>query len=372
MTVTWDTSAGTAPWTVTVAPLGHVPISVSLPSNYMSTKSWQWQWNVPGYPTGVSQVIVAVSDSTGKVSGTSAFSKITKAGSCSAPPEHLDFIWYPPSSGPKQCDDWLITVQEDHGNLGLKLPVDLLILPENDVPTTLRLANGKHTAVDWTVNYPQGTKFAIASFDAGASGTGGVGGDAYTVGHGRSAGCIGTNQQEAVAGLPAATSTAAPVAVSTSAAAPSRMATSRVVNTPTSTHGGGSAKATASSTGAVRADATESKSSPSGGVIGGAIGGVLGALAITGLAVYFYRKHETTEDLTSTESTETTRSVPSLAASAPVDLPIELVSAAPLAMVTLTLVPRQISKVVSHPSSQVVLHRGDGLLDPAGFRIIKT
>lgn len=284
MTVTWDTSAGAAPWTVTVAPLGHVPISVSLPANYMTAKSWHWDWDVPGYASA-SQVIVAVSDSTGKVAGTSALSTLTKAGSCGpAPQEHLDFIWYPPTSSPKQCSDWLLTIQEDRGNLGLKMPVDLLVLPENDVPTRLRITNARHSSVDWTVNYPRGTNFAIASFDAGTSGTGGVGGQAYTVGRGRSASCIGTSQREAVAGLPAASSTASPVAASTSA--PSRMATSRVPTTSTNVN----SKATSTSVPAANVAAATQKSSSSAGVIGGVVGGVLGALAVAGLGIFFYKR----------------------------------------------------------------------------------
>ncbi len=79
-----------------------------------------------------------------------------------------------------QCDDWRLTVQEDHGNLGLKMPVDMLILPENEEPTRLRITDTRQSSVDWTVNYARGTRFAIASFDAGSSGTGGVGGDIYT------------------------------------------------------------------------------------------------------------------------------------------------------------------------------------------------
>ncbi|SJX60581.1 uncharacterized protein SRS1_11810 [Sporisorium reilianum f. sp. reilianum] len=283
--ITWDTSAGTAPWTITVAPLGHTPISVSIPANYMPGKAWSWDWNVPGY-SQASSVIVAVSDSTGAVSGTSAMTRLTKAGSCSAPPEHLDFIWYPPSSGPRQCDSWLLTVQEDRGNLGLKMPVDLLILPENDVPTRLHITDAKRSSVDWMVNYARGTNFAIAAFDAGTSGTGGVGGQIYTVGAGKSASCVGPNARGAVAGLPAASSTAAPQAATTSAASPSRMATSRVPASSTAS----SAKPKATSSAAAKVDAADAKSGPSSGVIGGAIGGVLGALAVVGLILFYCRK----------------------------------------------------------------------------------
>lgn len=283
MTVTWDASTGTAPWTITVAPLGHVPVSVSLPAKYMSGKSWHWTWNVPGYAASVSQVIVAISDSTGRVTGTSTLSTLTKSGSCSAPPEHLDFIWFPPTTNPKQCDDWPITVQEDHGNLGLKMPVDLLILPDRDVPTRLRINDQKHTSLDWMVNYPQGTKFAIASFDAGSSGTGGVGGQAYTVGHGKSTSCIGASPRQALAGLPAASSTASPVAASTAANAPSRMATSRVPTTPTNIN----AQATPTTQ---TAATSNNNSSANTGAIAGGVGGIVAALAITGLVVYLYRK----------------------------------------------------------------------------------
>ncbi|KAJ9476641.1 hypothetical protein PHBOTO_000306 [Pseudozyma hubeiensis] len=259
---------------------------LTLPSNYMHGKTWSWDWDVPGFATAVSSVIVAVSDSTGTVSGTSALSKLTKAGSCSAPPEHLDFVWFPPSSSPKQCNDWLLTVQEDRGNLGLKMPVDLLILPENDAPTRLRITDAKKSSVDWTVNYARGTNFAIAAFDAGTSGTGGVGGQTYTVERGKSTSCIEASQREAVAGLPAASSTAAPLSAATSTAAASRMATSRVAATATKTN----AKTSATSTTADNVAATQEKSGPSGGVIGGAVGGVLAALAIAGLVIFLYRK----------------------------------------------------------------------------------
>lgn len=289
--ITWDTSAGTAPWTVTVAPLGHVPISVSLPANYMTGNSWSWDWNVPGY-SSVSSVIVAVSDSKGAATGTSALTRLGKAGSCSAPPEHLDFVWYPPTSDPHQCDDWRLTVQEDHGNLGLKMPVDMLIMPENEEPTRLRITDNRQSSVDWTVNYARGTRFAIASFDAGSSGTGGVGGDIYAVGAGRSNGCINRDQREAVAGLPAASSTATPLAATTSTTAPSRMATSRISHTTT----GSAAKSTPTTpTSASNVDATSSDSGPSSGVIGGAIGGVLGALALGGLAYFLYRRKRTSK-----------------------------------------------------------------------------
>ncbi|TKY90763.1 hypothetical protein EX895_000761 [Sporisorium graminicola] len=284
--ITWDTSAGTAPWTITVAPLGHVPISVSIPANYMSGNSWSWDWNVPGYTRDVSSFIVAVSDSTGAVTGTSAMSRLSKAGSCSAPAEHLDFVWFPPSSSPRQCGDWLLTVQEDHGNLGLKMPVDLLILPENDVPTRLRITDAKRSSIDWTVNYARGTNFAIAAFDAGTSGTGGVGGQTYTVGNGRSASCVGSNPRGAVAGLPAASSTAASQSASTAASSPSRMTTSRIPASATASN----AKTSATSTAAAKVDAANAKSGSSSGVIGGAIGGVLGALVIVGLVIYFCRK----------------------------------------------------------------------------------
>ncbi|CDU24153.1 uncharacterized protein SPSC_02782 [Sporisorium scitamineum] len=284
--ITWDTSAGTAPWTITVAPLGHVPISVSIPANYMPGKSWSWDWNVPGYTRDVSSVIVAVSDSTGAVSGTSAMSRLSKAGSCSAPPEHLDFIWYPPSSSPRQCDDWLLTVQEDRGNLGLKMPVDLLILPENDVPTRLHITDAKRSSINWTVNYARGTNFAIAAFDAGTSGTGGVGGQIYTVANGRSASCVGSNLRGSIAGLPAASSTAAPQSASTSTSSPSRMATSRIPASATASN----AKTSATSTAAAKVDAANAKSGPSSGVIGGAVGGVLAAVAVVGLIIFFFRK----------------------------------------------------------------------------------
>uniref|UniRef100_V5EMW2 Uncharacterized protein n=2 Tax=Kalmanozyma brasiliensis (strain GHG001) TaxID=1365824 RepID=V5EMW2_KALBG len=251
----------------------------------MSGNTWSYDWNVPGYPSA-SNVIVAVSDSKGAVSGTSSLTRLSKAGSCSAPSEHLDFIWFPPASAPKQCDPWRITVQEDRGNLGLKMPVDLLIMPENDVPTRLRLT-GKQSSVDWTANYARGTQFAIASFDAGSSGTGGVGGSIYTVAAGRSAACLNRAQSEAIAGLPAASSTAAArVAVSTSSAA-SRMTTLRI-HTSTGTHIPKSTPTSGNT--AANVNTTPEKSGTSTGVIGGAVGGVLGALAIGGLAFFFCKR----------------------------------------------------------------------------------
>lgn len=287
MTVSFDSTAGTAPWTITIAPLGHIPITVALPPNYSSDPEWDWNWRVPGYPTS-SQVIVAVSDSTGKVSGTSAFAQLATGGRCSAPPEPLDFIWFPPTAAPRQCDDWPFTVQEDAGNSGMKMPVDMLVIPENDVPTRLRITNNRQGSVDWTVNYPVGTNFAVAGYDAGPAGNGGVGGDVYTVVRGNSATCLGQTQNAAVAGLPAASSTAAALPASPTA---SRAPTSKTHAKPTSA----SVKASATAGAKNPIDASSSSGSNSGssaGKIGGAVGGVLAAVTVVGLAIYFYRRHQ--------------------------------------------------------------------------------
>ncbi|PWZ01470.1 hypothetical protein BCV70DRAFT_215932 [Testicularia cyperi] len=282
LAVSWDASKGTGPWTVTVAPLGHNPVAVALPANYMPGNAWTWSWNVPGYSSAVSQIIVAVSDSTGKTSGTSSLARLAKSGSCAAPIEELDFIWYPSKSDPRQCDDWKFTVQEDTGNLGLRMPVDILLLPEDLEPTRIRITDDKDDSIDWTVNYPSGTKFAVAAFDAGRSGSGGVGGDVYTIASGKSAFCISSTQKEAVAGLPGASSTVA------AAPATSRMATIRTSAT------GVAPKASGTSTHAPTAVSDSASSNvekaSSGAAVGGGIGGGLAALAIVGGLVFLYRK----------------------------------------------------------------------------------
>ncbi|PWN54013.1 hypothetical protein IE53DRAFT_59680 [Violaceomyces palustris] len=305
MTVSWDASKGSAPWTVTVAPLNHVPTTVELPKTYLpsSSQMWSWQWDVPIFSgNAATQLLVAVSDASGKYSGTSSLKTIaTEGGSCASSVESLDFVWYIPNKGPDQCDDWKIAFQEDKGNSGLELPVNVAVLPVQGEPSTISTTSRNAKSLDWTINYPAGTQFTLVAYDKGKSGTGGVG-VLYTVGDSKTTSCLSRLQRNQVIGLPAATSTVTQQATSISTSpvsASSRMSSARK-SSPT--HSSSSTSHTSS--GNSGNEATEQKSSHAG-VIGGVVGGVLAAiLGVCGLGAAFvlYRRKKAESDVWTTHT----------------------------------------------------------------------
>ncbi|PWN24590.1 hypothetical protein BDZ90DRAFT_263136 [Jaminaea rosea] len=296
MTVTWDASKGQAPWTITVAPVNQLPVSVTIPT--ASSSSSQWQWNVPNYPDSLN-VIVAVSDATGAVAGTSSFSRIaTSSSSCSAPASDLDFVWFPRSEKaiPQECGSWEIQWQVDSSNSGITPPVQFVVLAERMVP--LQYAAGiRDTSWNFPVVLPSGTDFVIVALDDGKSGTGGVG-EQYTVGS-RPTKCTANANVTASPGLVAAKSIGSAVAASSSATASSSSASSSrtgshhnstksgaVAATPTSSNSSSSSKNAAD-------DSSSSSSSSNGGAIAGAVVGCLLAAAIVAGLFIFWRRRKT-------------------------------------------------------------------------------
>ncbi|CAO1616412.1 unnamed protein product [Jaminaea pallidilutea] len=305
MTVTWDITQGIAPWTITVAPVGQFPVSVAVPAGYMPAsagKQWSWEWQVPNY-SNPSQVIVAVSDSTGKFAGTSSLQSIAQGtGSCAAPDTTLDFVWYPVNdeTAPTYCNAWPVAWQVDKTNNGIEVPVEFVVLGENSYPLQYS-AGMRDSEWEMPVLLASGTKFVMAAFDAGKSGTGGVG-DVYTVGAQRGS-CVSSGAKPSV-GLVSATAaaSAAPAsstastskASSTSSASSSRMTTiSR--SSGASTAAASTAAPTTSSDDAdasKKSSSSSSSSSSNGGAIAGAVIGVLAALALLAAAIIFWRRRK--------------------------------------------------------------------------------
>lgn len=276
MNISWDASKGQAPWTVTVAPLNQVPTSVQLPASYLPSTSdypWTWSWDVP-YFGQASELIVAVSDASGKYAGTSAFKTITGSGSCRPPTESLDFVFLLPHKAPPQCGSYSIEWEEDKGNLGLEPPVSLVIFPEEDVPTTFTITSQKANSFDWTVNYKQGAKLTFAMYDQGKSGTGGVA-DLYTVASGSSK-CLGQSQSGATAVLAGASTN---IAHATFTPGASRMVT--MVGSSTSLGIAASDGLKDAADPSAASDSDDSK----GAAVGAAVGGTLGALVVMALLV---------------------------------------------------------------------------------------
>lgn len=280
-TISWDVSKGKAPWTVTVAPVNGLPESVTVPADYMPGKTWSWSWDVPNYAKPTSQqVIFAVSDSTGTVGGSSTLQTLVAGtGSCAAPPTELDFVWFPPTSDPRECDDWKLTWQEDRGNHGIAPPVQFAIIPEDGAgPPVSYSAPARALTWHMLVQYPADTRFVVAAFDGGKSGTGGVG-QVYTVRRNRAV-CSRVGIA-ASPGLVPARKIASP---------PSKSAN------PTSTTSGKSAstpKSTSSTSGAddsSRNGGDTSSNHSNGGAIAGGIIGALAALALIGGLLWWFRR----------------------------------------------------------------------------------
>lgn len=282
-TISWDASAGKAPWTITVAPVNGLPESVSVPANYMTGKTWSWDWNVPNFPQPSSQqVIVAISDSTGAVAGSSALQTLSAgtSTSCSAPPSALDFVWYPPERSPKACDDWKITWQEDKGNSGIVAPVQFSVIPENGAPTAYT-AGPKDKTWDMAIGLSSGTRFVLVAFDKGNSGTGGVG-QVYTVRRNR--GSCSSKGVSAIPGLVAASTVATPSSKGSTSSSAGK--SSKSTSTASSSKNGQSDDSGASS--------NDSSHSSTGAIAGGVVGGLAALALIAGLAMYFMRRRANT------------------------------------------------------------------------------
>lgn len=290
MDITWDVSKGQAPWTVTIAPIQHVPTTIQLPSDYLSsTSSWTYSWDVPSYPNSTNQLIVSVSDSTGAVSGVSNVQSVaTTSSKCSTISESLDFVFFGPKAAPNQCEPWRITWQEDKGTNGLKYPVEVVILAENEQPISYSITDEKAKSIDWTVALKQGTDFTVTVYDAGKSGTGGVGG-VYTVGNGKSGSqCLGKIGAGGTNNLLGASTTLQPTSTSKSKAG---MATSRTKN-PT-------AQPTSDSSDSSKDSSLDDSSHSKHSSAGAAVGGVFAALAVIAIAVagvWYYRRKKSQED----------------------------------------------------------------------------
>lgn len=290
MDITWDVSKGQAPWTVTIAPIQHVPTTIQLPSDYLSSSSsWTYSWDVPSYSGSTNQLIVSVSDSTGSISGVSKVQSIDNSSSkCSTISESLDFVFFGPKAAPNQCEPWKITWQEDKGTNGLKYPVEVVILAENEQPISYSITDEKTKSIDWTVALKQGTDFTVTVYDAGKSGTGGVGG-VYTVGNGKSGSqCLGKIGAGGTNNLLGASTTLQPTSTSKSKGG---MATSRTKNP--------NGKATNDSSDSSKDSSLDDSSDSKHSSAGAAVGGVFAALAVIAIAVagvWYYRRKKSQED----------------------------------------------------------------------------
>ncbi|PWN43160.1 hypothetical protein IE81DRAFT_346759 [Ceraceosorus guamensis] len=282
MSIEWDTTGGTAPWTVSIVPTNHVSTTLTFPSGYTSDKTWSYDWDVPGFKDSGSSVIVGVSDASGKVAGVSQFQPISTGGSCSAPSESLDFVWFGPETSPRACSAWPIQWQEDASNNGIGDPVSVTFLPEGGVPSTYTASKGDKK-FDWQVSYPRGTRFTVAMTDNGKSGSGGVG-LIYTVSSARgSASCDAANPG-LTQGLMAATSSVPKQATPASSNAAHKA-------TSTSSKGNTSQKSGQPRNPSADDAAKEENSSSNGGAIaGGIIGALLGISLIAGAIFWWKRK----------------------------------------------------------------------------------
>ncbi|CAO1621857.1 unnamed protein product [Sympodiomycopsis kandeliae] len=292
-TISWDHSTGKAPWTITVAPVNSIPESVTISQDYIkasSAISASWDWKVPNLPDDT-PVIVAISDSTGKVSGTSPLQTISKgqtSTTCATPSEALDFVWFPPDRSPKECDDWKLTWQTDKGNSGIKPPVQFTIMPENSTPLSYSAEERDSTWL-MPIDMAAGTRFLVAAFDNGQSGTGGVG-QVYTVRNDRSSKKACTHVgPSASPGLVAAKETAQPPAV----ASTSKSTQSTAKTTGKAAGSTNDSNNNGSSDSSDRSSSSSSSHSSSGAIAGGVIGGLLAlGLIIAGLWFYLRRRSQ--------------------------------------------------------------------------------
>jgi hypothetical protein len=293
MQISWDASSGKAPWTIMIAPINETPVVISVPD--ASGSSASYNWIVPNF-SKTTDAFVAVSDSTGAVSGVASQVSIgTSQTNCAGPATGLDFVWFPTEEAalPSQCDNWGITWQEDNGNNGIKGDVTFTFLPENGTPLTVSTSSGKTTSKGGSFNFEipwdSGTKFAAIANDGGQAGTGGVG-DLYSVTSGKSTSCSAANSIGN--GLPAAQLTASVNPSSVTTTKSSTPAKSTSANS--GSKGAGSSTAPQFTQGSAAAEGSTKHSSA-----GAAVGGTFAALAVLGLIlglVWYLRRRSAREE----------------------------------------------------------------------------
>ena len=285
MQITWDVSKGTAPWTLTIAVLNHIPFIHTFPANYASGKQWTYDFDVPAFKGKNPSLIVAVSDSTGKVAASSDIVDVA-AGSCKTTTETLDFVWYttPETQRPASCDELDIHFQKDGNQPGPTAPITLTFIPVKDVPQTFQTTD-INAAYTWVNPYPAGTEFVLVVGDAGKAGTGGVG-DLYTTGSKAKKCSNKTNSGAIAAGLAGATSTLA---------AGAGASATRTKGSATQTGRGSSASNGTNASSAGSNGGTSSDGSSGGSKTGAAVGGAVGAVAavaLIGAAIWWYRRRK--------------------------------------------------------------------------------
>ncbi len=304
-------SQGTAPWTVTVAFLNHVPYTYRFPANYAApgAKTWVYNYTVPSFRGGAApQLIVGVTDASGKRAATSRFLSVGGAagGSCAVAEEKLDFVWStrPATQRPASCDDLQLAWSTERGQPGPTGPVVLTVLPENDVPQSFstndaRSPGGGYT---WTNGLDPGTDFALLVTDAGPSRNAGVGGR-YTSG-GKARQCSTRRNAGVLSGsqlLPAPGTTLAAGAGGSGGggAAPSSSPSASSSASRTSTRGASGSSAKPTKTGGASSSSSQQDTSGSGdsgassgktgAAVGGAIGGIA-AIALLGVGIWYWRR----------------------------------------------------------------------------------
>lgn len=288
--ISWDASKGKAPWTVLIATVNDLPVTLSIPD--ADGSSFGFDWNVPNYSKSM-QALVSVADSSGKYTGVSSLIDFKSgSASCAGPSTALDFVWYPTDAkeDPQQCTGWGITYQTDKENSGIKGQVSFTFLPENGQPTTVSAGSTKSKggSMKWTIPYENGTKFVVVANDEGKTGTGGIG-KIYTVAKGpksapnscKASGMFGN-------GLPPASSTTQVQAASTSSASSSTTAKGKGATVRPSTLRGTTSTEDSTSSPAGQSSGGGSKA----GTAVGATFGVLACLTLIALLVWWLRRRK--------------------------------------------------------------------------------
>lgn len=256
----------------------------------MPSSQWSWSWDVPSFSAST-RIIVAVSDSTGAVSGTSKLQSITLGTkkTCKAPPDTLDFVWYTSNgNAPSECGTFHVHWQIDSTNNGIVGPAQFVLLAENDAPLQYG-ARASDGVWDMPVPFKAGTNFVIVAFDNGKAGTGGVG-DVYTVAA-KKGRCVSSSANAPSVGLVAAKTTAAapqsllstkPTSKGTPALTKSSSGSSSDGSTPAATQSNSYGISNSSLNGAKD---TAGLTSHGGAIAGGVLGSLIVAAIIFGVFV---------------------------------------------------------------------------------------
>ncbi|KAJ1025233.1 hypothetical protein NDA16_002737 [Ustilago loliicola] len=167
MNITFDPSRGTPPYTIMISIEDYWPVTLSLPPTYddASKDLWLYQYAVPTFTGNTTNpsLIVSVTDSTGLMSNSSSFVRVSSPNTgATCPSFQYDSSWFfYTERAASMCQDYDI-----FWNGSWTPPVTAIFLPEQAPPIYVPAPANVYNNMSWQVAMEGGTRFVMTLGDS--------------------------------------------------------------------------------------------------------------------------------------------------------------------------------------------------------------